>query len=241
MSESEYEAPTAPHTDEQGQPEVDTPETEPGAVEEDSDSNADESADTFPRTVVEKLRGEAKSLRDRTKAAEEERDSWQRRLMTELVRSTGKLANPEEFAEFNAEYLEDPEKLNAALDELTSRKPYLKSRRPQGSISKALNRIPQVRSGGDSAATCIIEVGIEPGAVPTSEPGAHPFLSPGGDSPNPPLSIGLFSRVYPDHQRSDHSGGCPTASRSAARTNVKLAQLWRDDRRQLKPGTYPGH
>jgi hypothetical protein len=61
-------------------------------------------------------------------------DVYARRLHTELVKATGRLADPTDL-EFNEEHLDDPEKLNAAIDELLSRKPHLKKpRKPVGNV-----------------------------------------------------------------------------------------------------------
>jgi hypothetical protein len=105
--------------------ETDTPE---GTAESSTDETE---PDTFPREVVEKLRQENGKYRQRAQAA----DTLAQRLHTELVRATGRLADPTDLP-FDAEHLDDPEKLTAAVDELLDTKPHLASRRPSGDIGQ---------------------------------------------------------------------------------------------------------
>lgn len=91
----------------------------------------DDTPDTFPREVVEKLRQENGKYRQRAREA----DSLATRLHTELVRATGRLADPSDLA-FDAEHLEDPDKLAAAVGELLDAKPHLASRTPKGDIGQ---------------------------------------------------------------------------------------------------------
>lgn len=58
-------------------------------------------------------------------------DDLARRLHTELVRATGKLQDPTDLP-FDAEHLDDPEKLSAAIDALIETKPHLKLRKLSG-------------------------------------------------------------------------------------------------------------
>lgn len=109
----------------------------PAAVEpdvaEDQEPDADvaEEPDTFPRAVVEKLRQENGKYRQRAQRA----DDLAQRLHTELVRATGKLADPSDLP-FDENHLDDPDALAAAVDDLLDRKPHLATRRPTGDIGQ---------------------------------------------------------------------------------------------------------
>jgi hypothetical protein len=91
----------------------------------------DDEPDTFPREVVEKLRQENGKYRQRAQRA----DTLAERLHTELVRATGRLADPSDL-QFAEEHLDDPDALVAAVDELLERKPHLASRKPAGDIGQ---------------------------------------------------------------------------------------------------------
>lgn len=86
-----------------------------------------EAEETFPRSVVEQLRRENAKYRTRAQSA----DDLAHRLHTELVRATGRLADPTDL-EFHEDHLGDPDALAAAVDELLTAKPHLASRRPVG-------------------------------------------------------------------------------------------------------------
>lgn len=104
------------------------------AEAEDTDqahAEADQDGDTFPRAYVEKLRSQNARYRERAKAA----DAYGRRLHAELVRATGRLADPSDV-EFDEDHLDDPDALAAAIDDLLGRKPHLASRRPLGDIGQ---------------------------------------------------------------------------------------------------------
>lgn len=100
-----------------------------GATPEGSDSESD--PETFPRSYVEKLRRESAGYRERATKG----DTYAQRLHTELVRATGKLADPTDLA-FDEDHLADTDKLAAAIDDLLTRKPHLASRRPAGDIGQ---------------------------------------------------------------------------------------------------------
>ena len=87
--------------------------------------------DTFPREYVENLRKENADYRTRAKTA----DDLAKRLHTELVRSTGKLADPTDMP-FDTEHLDDPEKLAAAIEALVEAKPHLRARRVVGAVGQ---------------------------------------------------------------------------------------------------------
>lgn len=91
----------------------------------------DESADTFPRSYVERLRRESAGYRERAQAG----DTYAQRLHTELVKATGKLADATDLT-FDEAHLEDPDALAAAIDDLLARKPHLANRRPVGDIGQ---------------------------------------------------------------------------------------------------------
>lgn len=98
---------------------------------EDQPDDTDDDAETFPRSVVEKLRQENGRYRQRAGQA----DAYAQRLHTELVRATGRLADPADL-EFDAEHLDDPEAMTTAIEELLAEKPHLASRRPTGDIGQ---------------------------------------------------------------------------------------------------------
>jgi hypothetical protein len=106
---------------------VGTPTTDVEDVDEDQDDNAE----TFPRSYVEELRRENARYRERARSA----DTYAKRLHAELVRATGKLADPTDL-EFTEEHLDDPAALSAAVDDLLARKPHLASRRPIDEIGQ---------------------------------------------------------------------------------------------------------
>lgn len=123
--------------------EGDIPDTTPADTSEGSDLNSDqvdENIESFPRSYVEKLRRESAGYRERATKG----DTYAQRLHTELVKATGKLADPTDLP-FDAEHLDDPERMSAAVDDLLARKPHLASRRPTGDIGQGA-----VSGGGSS-------------------------------------------------------------------------------------------
>lgn len=101
---------------------------------EDAADTGDEQLDdteTFPRSVVEKLRQENGRYRQRAQQA----DALAQRLHVELVRATGRLADPTDLP-FDAGHLDDAEAMTAAIDELLDAKPHLATRRPSGDIGQ---------------------------------------------------------------------------------------------------------
>jgi hypothetical protein len=97
----------------------------------DDEDQGDEEPESFPREVVEKLRHENAKYRQRAQQA----DTLARRLHTELVRATGRLADPTDL-EFDEEHLDDPDALTSAIGDLLDRKPHLASRRPVGDVGQ---------------------------------------------------------------------------------------------------------
>lgn len=103
---------------------ADTPEDSGDATENDE-------PDTFPREYVEQLRNENARYRQRANLA----DELARRLHVELVRATGRLADPTDLP-FDEDHLADPDNMAAAIDKLLASKPHLASRRPTGDIGQ---------------------------------------------------------------------------------------------------------
>ncbi|KAA1248795.1 hypothetical protein F0Q45_18610 [Mycobacterium simiae] len=96
-----------------------------------SDQSEAQEPDTFPRSYVEELRQENGRYRQRAQQA----DQYAQRLHTELVRATGQLADPTDLP-FNADHLDDADKLASAITDLLARKPHLANRRPMGDIGQ---------------------------------------------------------------------------------------------------------
>jgi hypothetical protein len=111
------------------------PNTDESAISDEPDAvdqpEPDDDADTFPRSYVERLRRESASYRERAQRG----DTFAHRLHTELVRATGRLADPTDLA-FDEAHLDDPDTLSAAVDDLLARKPHLATRRPAGDIGQ---------------------------------------------------------------------------------------------------------
>jgi hypothetical protein len=135
-------------TDETGTPDTGQADKAENPLETQSDGNADESAsgDTFPRTYVEELRKESAGYRERAKAGEDRAEAAAKRLHTALVAATGRLENPADL-DYDAEHLDDADKLNAALDALLADRPYFAKRKvtgdagqgPRGAAEAGLN------------------------------------------------------------------------------------------------------
>lgn len=104
---------------------VSAPEKEQGTI------NGESASDVFPRSYVEELRKESAGYRDRAKQAEERADALAKRLHGELVRATDKLENPADLA-YDADHLDDSDKLAAAIDALLNDRPYLRKRKVAG-------------------------------------------------------------------------------------------------------------
>lgn len=124
--------PDAPVGDEKSGSDTDTVGTVEKASEAQPEDKSDNSGnDTFPRTYVEDLRKESAGYRDRAKQAEERAEALARRLHAALVRATGNLVDPDALT-FDAEHLDNDQKLSAAIEALTEAKPYLKARKVAG-------------------------------------------------------------------------------------------------------------
>lgn len=120
IADTPQDAPSATQSPEQPDPEgQDTPE-------------GDDAQQTFPAEYVRKLRAEAAEHRNRAKSA----DDLGRRLAVELVRATGRLADPTDL-KFDPRFLTDDSAIGAALDDLLARKPHLaKPQRPSGDVGQ---------------------------------------------------------------------------------------------------------
>ena len=104
------------------------PEGEPDAAEGDTD--------VFPRKVVEDLRRESASYRDRAKTAEARAEELSRALFTARVAATGRLENPAEI-NYNADILDDIDAINAEIDSAIDARPYIKARpQAQGNVGQ---------------------------------------------------------------------------------------------------------
>lgn len=97
--------------------------------------------ETFPRATVEKLRRENAKYRARAKRT----DELAQRLQNALVALDGRLADPEDLP-FNEDFLEDPDALKAAIDQLVEHKPGLRAVRPVGDVGQG----KRGNSAGDS-------------------------------------------------------------------------------------------
>ena len=99
------------------------------------DTDETDEADTFPRAYVEELRKENLRYRQRAQQA----DELAQRLHVELVRATGRLADPSDLP-FDEAHLSDGAALTAAVDELLTRKPHLAARRPTVDIGQGARK-----------------------------------------------------------------------------------------------------
>lgn len=118
---------TSATNDDAGQEEQDNeqpPADDASGVEEDKDTK-------FDLKYVEKLRKEAGDNRVKAKEQEETIDKLKRRLFLNEVKGLGKLADPTDLP-YDAELVDDPDKLKEAVDDLLARKPHLGRRVPNG-------------------------------------------------------------------------------------------------------------
>lgn len=104
-------------------------EHDPGTDPAESDDTPDDDdPDTFDRAYVERLRRESGDHRRRAREAEQVADELRAQLWRERVDSLGLLADPGDLP-FDAELLDDPEGIRAAVDKLLDERPHLRSRR----------------------------------------------------------------------------------------------------------------
>lgn len=116
-----------------GSPKIDDGASQAEDVSDDTSSEApiEEEPETFPRSYVEKLRKENAGYRAKAKRA----DELAARLHSALVAADGRLADPADL-EFNADHIDDPEALDAAIGELIAKKPGLRARQLGGNIGQ---------------------------------------------------------------------------------------------------------
>lgn len=93
-----------------------------------AENEAADDEGTYPAKVVRDLRKENAAHRERIQ-------KLSRELLSARVKATGKLVNPEEFP-YDAALLDDDDALNAAIDQLTEAKPYLKARNLSGDVGQ---------------------------------------------------------------------------------------------------------
>lgn len=136
MADENTDETTPVDTEVQSEPDIEAVDTE--SITEDETSSDETEPDAFDRAYVHQLRQENGKWRQRAQRA----DELAHRLHTALVAATGRLADPSDLP-FDAEHLDDPEALTAAIDALVAGKPHLASRRPSGNIGQgALSESP---------------------------------------------------------------------------------------------------
>ena len=117
------------------EPTADQAPAEQAATETDAAPGSEQlDPETFPREYVVKLRDENAKYRQRAQHT----DDLAHRLHEALVAATGRLADPSDLA-FDEAHLDDADTLNAALDDLLTRKPHLATRRLNGHIGQGLS------------------------------------------------------------------------------------------------------
>ncbi|MCA2261983.1 hypothetical protein A5626_09575 [Mycobacterium marseillense] len=107
------------------------PEVTEQADQLDTTETQTEPAQPDPSEPFTTTRQAITDLRDEAKGHREKAQALATRLHTELVRQTGRLADPTELP-FDTAHLDDPDALKAAIDELLTRKPHYAARTPQG-------------------------------------------------------------------------------------------------------------
>ncbi|MGV8883457.1 MAG: hypothetical protein ACOH19_15010 [Rhodoglobus sp.] len=98
---------------------------------------SDDSPETFPREYVEDLRKENGKYRQRAQQA----DDLAARLHLEMVKATGRLADPTDLP-FEEDHVRDAPRLVEAIDALLAAKPHLASRKPTGDIGQGATVAP---------------------------------------------------------------------------------------------------
>lgn len=94
--------------------------------------DAQEEPETFPRSYVERLRDESAKYRQRAQRA----DDLAAALWAARVAATGRLADPTDLAMPEDADPLDADAVDAAVDDLLTRKPHLASRRPRGDVGQ---------------------------------------------------------------------------------------------------------
>lgn len=122
----EQNAPESPLPDQSLTGEVTAPEaTEP------VDTDALNAENTRLKDEVARLKDENAKRRIDSQATEDLRH----RLHVELVRATGRLADPSDLP-YTADHLTDSDALNSAVDQLLESKPHLRARTPKGDVGQ---------------------------------------------------------------------------------------------------------
>lgn len=104
-------------------------ETETVAEGLDPNETPSDDDQVFDKKYVTKLRKESAAYREKAKRS----DELEKQLHTALVKLDGRLADPEDL-EFDAEHLENHDKLADAIADLISRKPGLKKQQLSGDV-----------------------------------------------------------------------------------------------------------
>ncbi|GAB7068766.1 hypothetical protein H7J06_05925 [Mycobacterium hodleri] len=114
----------SPSANEQAPSGVDTPEVDSEVAEDDTEP------------LVRKLRDESAKYRTRAKDAEARIHTLSRELFALKVAALDKLADATDL-EYNADFLDDPDALALAVDELLEKRPhYAKRNRPNGAVGQ---------------------------------------------------------------------------------------------------------
>ena len=117
---------------ESSEPDTELPES---STPDAADEPADELAESFPRSYVEKLRDKNHNYRTRARDAEQRAEQLARELFTARVERLGRLADPSDLP-YDAELLDDPDALGEAVSELLTARPHLAARRAAGNIGQ---------------------------------------------------------------------------------------------------------
>lgn len=107
---------------------------DPGPAQSD-DTPGDDGPDTFDRAYVERLRRESGDHRRRARDAERVADELRAQLWRERVDALGLLADPGDLP-FDADLLDDPDGIRAAVDALLDERPHLRTRRIRARIGQ---------------------------------------------------------------------------------------------------------
>lgn len=125
---------------------IETPETpETPSTETPETPEVPEDGDTFPREYVERLRRENAEARTKAKRT----DELAERVFHLEVASLGRLQDPSDLP-YDADLLDNPDGIKAAVEALITAKPHLASRRPTGSVDQGVRETPAPAAGWGS-------------------------------------------------------------------------------------------
>lgn len=133
---SESETPTPTPTDDAETPDASAPDpsAQPDDAPDATTDDDDDTAESFPRDYVEKLRGESHRYRKRAQAAEATAGELSAALWSASVAATDQLADPADLPmPADADPL-DAEAVAAAVADLLERRPHLAARRARGDV-----------------------------------------------------------------------------------------------------------